>query len=378
MKWTEEEVNLIKSNYEKMTDFELSKLLNRGIGQVSNKRRKLNLNNKKKFQKWTVDEIEILKEFSSEFSSTELTKLLPNHSAYAIQHKCKRLKIRKTSNFMSNHGKKFLVDRRGTNNWVHYHKVDQTFGFEDLDNEMYQVLIGSMLGDGGVSKQSRGKKYLFKETHGMEQKNYLEWKRLMLNKFQPCKISGKKPTFSTPVHPIFKTIRKEFYNEEEERKAYIPLKHIEKLDELGLLIWYLDDGFTSHQPSIGSSVFEEENLKEVVKIINQKLNLSLIMTCKEIEGYLPSKTIKFHKINRDKIMPIWKNLFNIYQIPKCMEYKLHFPKDNPILWKEWEIDIIKHNIDKTPEKIHEILSSRSCKAIRYRKTLLLKNKKNHY
>lgn len=276
---------------------------------------------------WTAEEIEILNQNANNISSIELSKLIPNHSIDGILNKCKRLKLYKTKEFKSNHGKKYLVDNR-SENWYQHHKLDQTFSINDLDNETYQVLIGSLLGDGGICKQSRGNKYLFKECHGVEQKDYLEWKRDMLLKFIPSNISCKKqPMFSTPCHPIFKQLRGEWYNEKECRKAYIPLKYIKELNALGLLVWYLDDGDTPKCPNINSVLFEKENLEEVVKIINTNLCLSLSVKTKSSKwrlekGYKPLSLVRFYKEDRDKVMSMWCNLIDKYNIPKCMWYKI--------------------------------------------------------
>jgi hypothetical protein len=257
----------------------------------------------------------------------------------------------------------------------HYHKLDQTFTLNNISNEAYQVLMGSILGDGGITKQSRGKEYLFKELHGIEQKDYLEWKRMMLSQFCPCQISGKKPTFSTPTHPIFKILRNEFYNESEQRKSYIPLKYIEKLDALGLLVWYLDDGDTPHCPNINSVLFDEQNLKDVVEIINNKLDLSLSVRVKSSswrikKGYKPCKLIRFGANDRNKIMPIWGELFEKHKLPECMRYKLFKQHEHPTQWKNWEIEILQNNTDKTSKEIEGLLTNRSYASIKQKRKSL--------
>lgn len=143
----------------------------------------------------------------------------------------------------------------------------------------------------------------------------------MLSKFEPTMSQiDYKPCVATPCHPIFRKIREEFYNEEEQRKAYVPLEYIYPLDALGLLIWYLDDGWFSSSPYIGSVLFEYDNLSDIIDIINENLNLTLTLTRQKNREEF--KVIKFFVENRDKLMPVWWELIHKYNIPKCMWYKM--------------------------------------------------------
>ncbi len=333
--WTKEEMSVLESNQEKSA-IELSKMIpTRSLAGIKSRRSNLGIKSREN-KKWSPEEDAIIIDLASETYCKELKEILPGRSVESIQNRCKRLKIRKTDEFVSAHGKRFIgqADRILPRRY----KLDQGFTIEDLDNITYQVLIGGMLGDGGVSLNCNV--YTYSETHCVAQKNYLIWKKKLLSKFQPQNIHCEytAPALSTPSHPIFKKIREEMYLEGDEfedgRKAYMPLNYIQRLDELGLFIWYLDDGNNGAEPTICSAGLTLENLKDAIDIINKKFNLSLYVRSKNYKGkdwYLPVKNIVINKENREKLWPIWINLAKNLDLPECMRYKLIRKGFNPFL-----------------------------------------------
>lgn len=115
-----------------------------------------------------------------------------------------------------------------------------------LSKEQKSLLIGLLLGDGTISSN-----YVFKLSHSEAQREFLEWKIDLLNKFG-FKNNGVKEYISTcgynkgnkvlysqmSINPTIKALR---------RTAYTPKKRITRrllnwLTPLGLAIWYMDDG----------------------------------------------------------------------------------------------------------------------------------------
>lgn len=341
-KWSNEEINILKQNATNIHMDDLVLLLpHRTAKQINKKCSNLKIIRKHLRSNWNVNEINILKLYGSTKSAKEIKEFLPNHSEYGIGHKLKRLRILKSKEYLSDHGRKYLVTNRLPNfDELRYRKLDQNFSIDDLSNETYQILIGSMLGDGCVKKQNKNSKnYIFKEDHSVAQADYLVWKQRMMKEFDAVMphTLDKKPDFSTSIHPIFSKLRQEIYNESGiyGKKAYIPLHYIEKLDELGLLIWYLDDGDLNKYkyPSISSTLFSSENLNNTIDILNNNLNLSLYL--KISPTYHERKRICFGVKNKDRIMPIWWKLVQKYNIPMCMWYKLTKKElDNPALFDE--------------------------------------------
>lgn len=118
---------------------------------------------------------------------------------------------------------------------------------KSFSKEQKKLLIALLIGDGTISSN-----YVFKLAHSIEQKEYLEWKVSLLNKFgvknngikeyvSSCGYNyGKRVLYSQmSLHSTIKALR---------RSIYVPKKTITRrllnwLDELGLAIWYMDDGF---------------------------------------------------------------------------------------------------------------------------------------
>lgn len=115
-----------------------------------------------------------------------------------------------------------------------------------LSKEQKSLLIGLLLGDGTISSN-----YVFKLSHSEAQREFLEWKIDLLNKFG-FKNNGVKEYISTcgynkgnkvlysqmSLNPTIKALR---------RTVYAPKKHITRrllnwLTPIGLAIWYMDDG----------------------------------------------------------------------------------------------------------------------------------------
>ena len=197
-KWTDEEILILKNNEKKSLE-ELSILLsNRTINSIKLKRLKLGMEKFRK--KWTIEELEILKKYGNNCLNKDLKILLPERSLHAIESQIRDMGIYKKLELKISHGK-----RMGHLNKDLHYKLDQTIKMENLDNITYQILIGSLLGDGSITNQNRNEKFIFKEGHGISQFDYLVWKHTNLGIFKPNKVSYKNnsPIFSTPSHPIF-------------------------------------------------------------------------------------------------------------------------------------------------------------------------------
>lgn len=104
-----------------------------------------------------------------------------------------------------------------------------------------------LLGDGTISNN-----YVFKLSHGYKQKEYLEWKINLLNEYG-IKNNGLKEYISTcgynlgsivyysqmSVIPFMKVLRRVIYKP---IKNYANRKILNRLNPLGIAIWYMDDG----------------------------------------------------------------------------------------------------------------------------------------
>jgi hypothetical protein len=116
-----------------------------------------------------------------------------------------------------------------------------------FNKESRNLIIGMLLGDGTISNN-----YVFKLSHGYKQKEYLEWKINLLNEYG-IKNNGLKEYISTcgynlgsivyysqmSVIPFMKVLRRVIYKP---IKNYANRKILNRLNPLGVAIWYMDDG----------------------------------------------------------------------------------------------------------------------------------------
>lgn len=123
----------------------------------------------------------------------------------------------------------------------------------NLPNDVEQVLIGSLLGDGAVSSVSQRSNACFAEYHCNKQIEYLHWKAKILSSVFgghtiPIKRDGNEigGRFCTRRHHILTEIRKLWYPN---GKKIIPETELYKVNALGLAIWYQDDGSYSPHTS---------------------------------------------------------------------------------------------------------------------------------
>lgn len=118
--------------------------------------------------------------------------------------------------------------------------------FIRLSKEQKSLLIALLIGDGTISSN-----YVFKLSHSTLQREYLEWKVGLLNKYgiknngvkeyiSKCGYNtGKSVLYSQmSLTPTIKALRRSVYTP----KKIITRKLLEWLNPLGLAIWYMDDG----------------------------------------------------------------------------------------------------------------------------------------
>lgn len=287
--------------------------------------------------KWTKKEEQIIIDNGSVMFSEELQKLVPNHTVKAVKAKRRRLCVRLTKDTKSRHG----IHARSKVNPDNLCKTDHSITIDDLDNTTYQVIVGSILGDGSIGgKIDRYRNFQFYECHESKQNDYVDWKTNILKEQFLAKSWYKKggKEMQTATHPIFTLLRDEFYPERiHSRKQIMPTNRIEKLDELGLLIWYLDDGTHGRKknrlgkvlprlyPTIAAKGWRDDDLEEAVRIINKNLGLEMKVLYSKWRCHGREEINKIVRIpakSRDKLLPIWNKLAEEHNIPECFNYKL--------------------------------------------------------
>ena len=106
-----------------------------------------------------------------------------------------------------------------------------------LTYEEFQILIGSILGDGHIELTHNSVNYCYKEGHAVSQKEYLLWKYHKLKRLE-CVFHDYSPNrvvLKSPNLPIFTELRRLFYNT---GRKYIPKDIIDSLTPLSIAVVY--------------------------------------------------------------------------------------------------------------------------------------------
>lgn len=109
----------------------------------------------------------------------------------------------------------------------------------DEQDRWDQMVLGSLLGDGALFVRA-GNNPCFYENHCEEQREYLEWKRSYFAERVTTKLCKSTSGFSGAEQVGFRTGNSALFKRYENFKE--TFDGIERLDPLGLAVWYMDDG----------------------------------------------------------------------------------------------------------------------------------------
>lgn len=192
----------------------------------------------------------------------------------------------------------------------------------ELNDKEFQILLGSILGDGGLGL-SKGCYYpYYSETHCSAQLSYIRWKLKYLKKldFRLYKYKNvEQYGITTKTHPYFT----EWYNKWYLKgKKILNEEYLNKLDIVGLAVWFMDDGYLSIQHHwkykklryrriiFSSLSFNLSEHKIIKNILFKKwgFDISIYKPKENLYGfYLKSKdTKRFIKMIKPYILPIFK------------------------------------------------------------------------
>jgi recombination protein RecA len=112
-----------------------------------------------------------------------------------------------------------------------------------LSDMQWQVVLGSLLGDGNLSPNRRDRNGVrFRLGHGAKQRDYLEWKVSLLGNI-PCsrRENDKGAVFAdfTPLPELGELQRTVYMGD---GKRTITEEYLKALTPLALAIWFMDDG----------------------------------------------------------------------------------------------------------------------------------------
>lgn len=185
-----------------------------------------------------------------------------------------------------------------------------------MDDDIKQVLLGSMLGDGGLTNPNQCVNAYFRERHSIKQKKYLLWKKSILeNEFTVRYYEdrgGKTVGIYTSVNPILTKYHKIFYPTGKGYKI-IPIEILKQLKPLGLAVWYMDDGYLSQGSRVRISVYSKD-MNTIKEFFEKKFGSKF---------YVSGGDIWF---NKNQQTPRFLNIVKPY-IHKSMLYKIKIPEN---------------------------------------------------
>lgn len=186
----------------------------------------------------------------------------------------------------------------------------------EIGNDLRQLLIGSLLGDGCFcSVGGTTKNMCLSIAHSEKQKEYLEYKWKILDKYNLVSpiikyhIKNKRYShelveyrFRSRLHPIFTNIRLKYYDSNGHKRVLE--EFVKDIDALGLAIWYMDDGYVTKNSCILSTcsfTLEEQSL--LASILLDKFDLHFNVGKHDNSMYLQAKDFsKFVELIKDFII----------------------------------------------------------------------------
>jgi recombination protein RecA len=112
-----------------------------------------------------------------------------------------------------------------------------------LSEQQVQVVLGSLMGDGSLSPNLRGRSGTrFRLGHGAKQTEYLDWKVSLLGNIPCTRTSNAKGAVFADFMPLpeLAELRETVYFGD--GKKHLTWEYLKKLTPLALAIWYMDDG----------------------------------------------------------------------------------------------------------------------------------------
>jgi len=194
-----------------------------------------------------------------------------------------------------------------------------------------QILFGSILGDASLTKCKVN--YFFEEVHSIKQKDYLIWKNKYLKIFHGklrdklCENSKLNKIYrqirlSTSAIPTITEYYRLFYKN---NKKTISREILDQLNELGLTIWYLDDGSVRLVDNLITFSTDSYSYNEHFLIsswFRRKFGIFPRIYRRRGKYYLT-----FGRKDSNTLLLIFRRVFKSYNVPSCMWYKLGY------LWK---------------------------------------------
>ncbi|RCW44030.1 intein /RecA protein [Halopolyspora algeriensis] len=112
-----------------------------------------------------------------------------------------------------------------------------------LGDQQWQVVLGSLMGDGSLSPNQRDRHGVrFRMGHGVQQTAYLDWKTELLGNVSSSRTENAKGaafTDFTPLPELHELYEAVYFGD---GKKHLSWDYLKALTPLALAVWYMDDG----------------------------------------------------------------------------------------------------------------------------------------
>ena len=295
MKWTDDQLRYLIENWDRLTSVQIAGMLGVSEFLVRKKARQLGLTHSPRrrgsLRVWTPEEEEQLRELAPHHSLLLIATLL-GRSISSVGAKAHRLGIR-------------------ASRWTPLPK--------SLEGRAKQVVLGSLLGDANIHMLTSAKTFYFEKGQRVDRLPYLQWTAKELDMFRP-KIH-LRTAFNTVTHristkcwlttsahtPVWKVMRDLFY--QGARRKRLPAEAVEELDELGLAVWYMDDGTYNKRAYLCPRNGTKTENESAARILKARFGLPFDVL-KGSFGYYLALKVKYvpllFEIIRDHVHPVYR------------------------------------------------------------------------
>lgn len=183
---------------------------------------------------------------------------------------------------------------------------NETYYYIELTSKEEEVLIGNIIGDGCIFKDSRGKHYRMNLAHSLKQKEYFMKKYKILKRLIKSdpkvrtwidKRTNKKYSeirYQTVSNIIFNDYYNTWYKN---GKKIIPYSELNKINETVIAIKFFDDGsFIRNAGYIAMNNYDEESIYNLRYVLKNRFDIKTTLH-KNNQIYIPKKEFnKFKEI----------------------------------------------------------------------------------
>ena len=180
-----------------------------------------------------------------------------------------------------------------------------------LSVDQWQIVYGSLLGDGSIRRVAKGRNPHLRFSQGWKQEDYIRFKSDIMGNLMAGPVrETNHSSFESESIPLYELNEVVDY-----KKDYmIPQAVADNLNELGLAIWYLDDGtFAGNHEKWGKG----KSCIYCSKFKNREIMLEALKRL-GLEATIFKNGFQFDAENTEKLHQLICRF-----VPECMDYKIH-------------------------------------------------------